>query len=465
MSPGSLTWSGNIGTTTYTSSATLVTITATASDGSIFTGWGGDCTGTTTTCTIKMTSSLSVIATFILNPPKPQTLTVTKVGTGSGKVTVSPGSLTWSGNTGTTTYTDTVIEVILTSAASDNSTFSGWEGDCSTVVKSLLCTLTMNKDMDVTANFVLNRTLTINITGSGSGSVKASKGIIYWDFKTGVVTYAQGTEDTLTAVIIPDSDSTFDGWTGCDSTNGTTCTVKMTDSKTVSAAFSKASTVRVKNDFDGDGKSDIFWQDSSNGDTAIWFVDGMKVSSKGYPDKGLPSAWRFLAKADFNGDGKTDSLWQNTLAGDPDYGKLAIWFMDGSNITEKAFVSELVDGKTVVQSIDTSVWQFSGVGDFNGDGKNDILWHNISQTSPEYGKVAIWLMDGRVRKSRAFIADDSESSSWRFRDIGDYNGDGKYDILLQDVSNGNVAVWFMKGTSIDSKGFVEKGVPNMWKIK
>jgi serralysin len=31
-----------------------------------------------------------------------------------------------------------------------------------------------------------------------------------------------------------------------------------------------------------------------------------------------------------------------------------------------------------------SSWQIAGVGDFNGDGKSDILWHNSN------GAIAIW---------------------------------------------------------------------------
>jgi hypothetical protein len=41
-------------------------------------------------------------------------------------------------------------------------------------------------------------------------------------------------------------------------------------------------------------------------------------------------------------------------------------------------------------------WQIKGIGDFNGDGKADILWQHAAT-----GTLAVWLMDGATILSNA----------------------------------------------------------------
>ena len=70
-------------------SGTVVTLSQAATAGSTFTGWSGACTGTGA-CQVTMSAAKSVTATF---GPDPNTLTVTKAGTGSGTVTSSPAGI------------------------------------------------------------------------------------------------------------------------------------------------------------------------------------------------------------------------------------------------------------------------------------------------------------------------------------------------------------------------------------
>jgi hypothetical protein len=78
-------------------------------------------------------------------------------------------------------------------------------------------------------------------------------------------------------------------------------------------------------DFNGDGKSDILWRDTS-GNVAMWFMNG--ASSIGGGSLGVvPTNWSIVGQRDFNGDGKGDILWRDTS------GNTAIWFMNGATPT------------------------------------------------------------------------------------------------------------------------------------
>ncbi|MBF0459204.1 MAG: VCBS repeat-containing protein [Nitrospirae bacterium] len=101
-------------------------------------------------------------------------------------------------------------------------------------------------------------------------------------------------------------------------------------------------------DFNGDGKSDILWQNSSTGAVALWLMDNATIKSYGSAASSIDSTWQLKGVGDFNGDGKSDILWQNSSTG-----AVAIWLMD--NATIKSYGS-------AASSID-STWQIKGVGD------------------------------------------------------------------------------------------------------
>lgn len=66
-------------------SGTTVILSAGASSGSTFTGWGGACTGSSSSCTVSMTAARSVTASFAAAGGDP-VLTLFKAGTGTGSV-------------------------------------------------------------------------------------------------------------------------------------------------------------------------------------------------------------------------------------------------------------------------------------------------------------------------------------------------------------------------------------------
>lgn len=135
---------------------TLVTLTAKAGSGSVFSGWmGGGCTGVGT-CTVTATGSVAVSATFSV-PPAPvaggggggaagggTTAASYKISiskNGKGTVVAAPSAASYPAGT----------VVTLTATPDPGSPWNGWAGACSGTAKT--CSVTMNANLSVTANF------------------------------------------------------------------------------------------------------------------------------------------------------------------------------------------------------------------------------------------------------------------------------------------------------------------------
>jgi hypothetical protein len=129
----------------YTSNTSVI-LTAISATGSLFTGWsGGGCSGTSI-CTVTMNTNTTVTATF---NTVSYTLSVSKIGTGSGIITSSPVGISC-GTDCTESYT-AGTSVTLTAIPASGSRFYSWSGACSGTATS--CTVTMNAAKSVTANF------------------------------------------------------------------------------------------------------------------------------------------------------------------------------------------------------------------------------------------------------------------------------------------------------------------------
>jgi hypothetical protein len=80
-------------------------------------------------------------------------------------------------------------------------------------------------------------------------------------------------------------------------------------------------------DFNGDGQTDILWQNTSTGERGIYLMSGTTMT--GWVSlPGVPTAWQIAGTGDFNGDGQTDILWQNTSTGER-----GIYLMNGTTVT------------------------------------------------------------------------------------------------------------------------------------
>jgi hypothetical protein len=99
----------------------------------------------------------------------------------------------------------------------------------------------------------------------------------------------------------------------------------------------------------------------------------------------------------------------------------------------------------------------NGVGFLNlGTGATvPILWRN------DNGDVALWFMSGGTINSSADLG--VIPSTWTIQGTADFNSDGKSDILWRNA-NGDVVIWFMNGSTIASSA--DLGViPADWTIQ
>ena len=217
---------GNTCTKDYVEN-TQLTLTATPSADSLFSGWSGACAGTATTCQVTLTEAQTVTATFELKPPTTYQLTVNKGGTGSGNVTADGLDC---GNTCTKDYVENT-QLTLTATPSADSLFSGWSGACA---GTAACQVTLNQAQTVKATFksVPRYELILSKDGTGSGRV-TGQGIYCGDDCS--EEYPQDTQVTLTAM--PSVDSTLVGWEGACSGNETTCVVSISQAQTVTVIF------------------------------------------------------------------------------------------------------------------------------------------------------------------------------------------------------------------------------------
>jgi hypothetical protein len=172
-----------------------------------------------------MNADTSVTATFTRNQ---HTLTVGKSGTGSGTIT----------GTGINCGTDcTEIynygSMIAIAAAPDaDSVFTSWTG-CDSVTDNI-CNISITGDRTITATFHIEYSLSVNIEGTGQGSVTSSPPGIDCG-PTCINTFLIGTNIRLTAS--SNAGSEFAYWSGNCTGREETCDLTMTDYIEVTAHF------------------------------------------------------------------------------------------------------------------------------------------------------------------------------------------------------------------------------------
>ncbi len=178
----------------------------------------------------------------------------------------------------------------------------------------------------------------------------------------------------------------------------------------------------VASDFNGDGRSDVLWH-SSTGRVTNWIgqANGGFVGNFANADGQAGTDWHVMGVGDFNGDSRDDVLWRNND------GSVTNWLSQANG----SFTSNFANA---YGQVDTS-WSIAGVGDFNGDGRDDVLWHS------DTGRVTNWLAQVTGGFVGNFVnADGQAGTDWHVVGVGDFNGDGRDDVLWRN-DDGSVTNW------------------------
>lgn len=205
-------------------------------------------------------------------------------------------------------------------------------------------------------------------------------------------------------------------------------------------------------DFDGSGGADLSWG-FRDVFLASHSLSGRQADTRKPSTTGLDQP-KLLGSGDFNGDGQDDLVFRQAS------GQIGEWLGGASSREVRmTYITFVENSAAVSRSVDAS-WSVVAVNDFNGDGRDDVIWRHTS------GEMAQWLAhpNGSFTNNVAAPARVVDNS-WKVIGSGDFNADGKADLLWRHVS-GQLTQWLGQADAsyVDNFANMHSTVDRSWKV-
>ena len=204
-------------------------------------------------------------------------------------------------------------------------------------------------------------------------------------------------------------------------------------------------TVFAVRDFNKDGNSDLAYFNNSTWISTLQFLNGATTLGGGQiTNSGLQASsgtgWTPVKAGDFNNDGYSDLVYYNASLGDTEIQLLkGASGVGGGMLSNSSF--ENLPG-----------WTVAGVGDFNKDGHSDLVYYNASLSETQ-----IQLLNGTTGAGGGKLSNSSfeDLPGWTVAGVGDFNHDGKDDLVYYNASTGVTQIQFLNGITGIGGGVIQ----------
>lgn len=223
-------------------------------------------------------------------------------------------------------------------------------------------------------------------------------------------------------------------------------------------------------DYDANRSSDLLWEDSRSGQLVLWLLDAGVVVDTGVLDRSsvpVDEEWHVGGSADFDGDRADDVMLFSRVRGE-----VEIWALGGPAVQERSRLSG-----------HAGAWSVAAAADTEGDGRAEIVWLDelervlerrdpaaaaplvLGDLSAGWRVVAAPHLDGAgAARLLAWQASTGATQAWTldaqgiaavralpssqavgdFAGSGDYDGDGREDLVWSDPANGTIRLWLTR---------------------